>query len=103
MSSAAVSDDRHQPTIAVIAAPQAVVRARAGRLRQPAEDERPEPERVAHADDPALVEDDEAVRAADTRQDPLERLDGVGRRLVGEQGGQQLRVGRGGQPGATAA
>ena len=45
---------------------------------------------------------DQAVRAADARQDPLERLDGVGRRLVGEQRGQQLRVGRGRQPGPTA-
>ena len=39
------------------------VRRRRRRPRQPPEDERPEPERVADADHPALVEDDEAVRA----------------------------------------
>ena len=53
----------------VVAAPQAVVGIAAGGARQPAQDERPEAERVAHADDPALVEDDQAVRAADARQD----------------------------------
>ena len=53
--------------------------------------------RIAHADDPALVEDDERVGAADARQDLPKRRDGVGRLLVGEKGGQQLRVGRGRQ------
>ena len=77
-------------------------RGRRAAAGQAAEDERPEAERVADADDPPLVEDDQAVGAADPRQDPQERLDRVGRRLVGEQRGQQLRVGRGRQPGATA-
>ena len=87
----------------VVAAPQAVVGVDPAAGRQPAEDERPEPERIAHADDPALVEDHQAVRAADARQDALQGLDRVGRGLVGEERGQQLRVGRRRQAGTAAA
>ena len=103
MSSAAVSDERHQPD-AVVGPQATVVRAArpAGVSRQPAEDERPEPVRVADADDPPLVEDDQAERPADAWQDAAERLDRVGRRLVGEQRGQELGVGRGRQAGAAA-
>ena len=103
MSSAAVSDERHQPADASssIHRPSSGPPGRCG-PRQPAEDERPEPVRVADADDPPLVEDDEAERAADARQDLDERLDRVGGGLVGEERRQQLGVGRGRQPGAAA-
>ena len=88
----------------VVVAPQARRRRPPAVGRgQPAEDERPEPVRVADADDPPLVEDDQAERAADAGQDPDERLDRVGGRLVGEERGQELRVGRGRQAGAAAA
>ena len=98
MSRPAVSDDRHQPgRLVVVALPQPVVAAADAGTRQPTEHERPESERVADADDAALVEHDQRVCATDSRQDALERLDRVGRRLVGEQRRQQLRVGRGGQ------
>ncbi len=49
--------------------------------------------RVAHTDHPMLVEDDEAERPADPRQDALERFDRVGGRFVGEQGREELGVG----------
>ena len=88
--------------LGVVAVPQAVVDISGGRARQPTEDQRTETERIAHADDPALVEDHQAVRATHAREDALEGLDGIGGRLVGQERGQQLRVGRGGQAGATA-
>ena len=77
-------------------------RGRPSARRQPPEDERPEAERIADADDPPLVEDDEAVGAADPRQDLAQRLDGVGGRLVGEERGQELGVGGCRQAGAAA-
>ena len=84
---------------AVVVAP-GVGRAR-GR-RQPAEDERPEAVGVADPDEAALVEHDEAVGPADVRQDPQERLDRVGGRLVGQERREELRVGAGGEPAPTA-
>ena len=68
----------------------------------PPEHERPEAVRIADADDPALVEDEQRVGAADARQQLQQRLDGVGRRLVGEERRQELRVGRRGEAGAAA-
>ena len=70
--------------------------------RQPPEDERPEPVRVADADHPLLVEDHEAERAPDARQDLAQGVDRVRGGLVGEERGQQLRVGAGGQAAAAA-
>ena len=58
--------------------------------------------RVADADDPVLVEDDQAERPADPWQDLLERLDGVGGRLVCQERGQELRVGGRREAGAAA-
>src|SRR5829696_2526792 len=75
----------------VIPQPRGAVRR--GRHRQPAEDERAEPVGVAHADDALLVEDDEAERPADAGQDADERVHGVGGRLVGEEGCEELGVG----------
>src|SRR5664280_154106 len=49
-------------------------RARLGR-REPAQDERPEPVRVADADHPPLVEDHQAVGAARRRQHAAEGVD----------------------------
>jgi hypothetical protein len=104
MSSAVVSLARTQPDRVVVVAHS---RVRAGSApgpgRQAAEDERPEAERVADADDAPLVEDDERERAVDSRQDPDERVDRVGGRFVREEGGQELRVGRGRQPASAAA
>ena len=48
------------------------------------------------------VEDHQGVRAADPGQDLAQRVDGVLRRLVGQERGQQLRVGAGGEAAATA-
>jgi hypothetical protein len=59
--------------------------------------------RIADADHPALVEDHEAVRTADARQDAAEGVDGIDGRLVGEEGRQKLRVGRGREPAPSAA
>ena len=103
MSRPAVSDDRHQPDAASspLHRPSSGAAGPCG-ARQPPEDERPEPVRIADADDPPLVEHHQAVRAADARQDLDERVDGVGGRLVGEQRGQELRVGGGRQAGAAA-
>ena len=50
---------------------------------QTAQDEWPEPERIAHADHPAFVEDHKGEGATNARQHTLERFHGVGRRLVG--------------------
>ena len=97
MSRAAVSDERHQPASASSPCHRPSSASDAGGARQASEDQRPEAERVAHADHPALVEDHQAVRAADARQDLPQRLDRVRGRLVGEQRGQQLRIGRGRQ------
>ncbi len=91
---------------AVLVAPQAAVRDVRGVAAvrwQPSQDERTEPERISDADHPALVEDDEAVRPADARQDPDECVDRVGRGLVGEERGQQLRIGRGREAPPAAA
>ena len=44
----------------------------------------------------------ERVRAADARQELQQRVDRVRRRLVGEERGQELRVGRRGEAGAAA-
>ena len=68
--------------------------------REPAEDERPEPVRVADADDALLVEDDEAEGAAHPGQDAAQGVDRVLGRLVGEERGQELRVGAGGETAA---
>ena len=63
---------------------------------QPAQDERPEAVRVADADDPALVQDDQAVRAVDAAAGPASSASTGSRAgLVGEERGQQLRVGAG--------
>ena len=97
MSSAAVSEARIQPPVS---SPHSSGASPGD--REPAEDERPEPVRVADADHPLLVEDDEAVGAADPRQDLAQRVDGVRRRLVGEERGQQLRVGARGEPAPAA-
>ena len=67
----------------VVAPPQAVVAVALGSGEAP-EDERPEPERIADADDASFVEDDQAVGATDPRQHLAQRLDRVGGRLVGE-------------------
>ena len=105
MSRPVVSELRTQPAAASSSPhrPGSSAPSTASGGRQPAEDERAEAVRIADADHPALVEDHEAVRAADAGQDPEQRLDGVGRRLVGQERGQELRVGRRGQPGAAAA
>ena len=84
----------------LIASPDPVVRV--VRRRESAEDERAEPERITNPDDPALVEHDKAVGAPDPRQHALECLHRVARGLIGEQRGQQLRVGRGGESCAAA-
>ena len=99
MSSAAVSEARIQPPVSSPHRPGPSPPGAAG--RRP-EDERAEPVRVADADDAVLVEDDEAERAADPRQDPAQGVDGVVRRLVGEERGQELRVGAGGEAAAPA-
>ena len=81
----------------VVVAPQAVTAvARIDRGQAP-QHEWPEAERIAHADDAALVEDDQAVRAAHPRQHLAQGLDRVRRRLVRKERGQQLRVRRGRQ------
>ena len=103
MSRLAVSDDRHQPGSPSGAnSPSCGPPTGGAGRRQLAEHERPEAVRVAHADDPLLVEDDQAERATDAGQDLAQGLDRVLRRLVGEQRGEQLGVGRGGQAGSAA-
>ena len=85
-----------------------VVAPQPGRLtggfgrRQPAQHERPESEWIADADDSPLVEDDEGIGAPDGRQHAAQRIDEIGRLIVGEQRGQELRVRARGQAGATA-
>ena len=83
--------------------PQAVAADRVVGRGQAAEDERPEAERIADADDPLLVEDDEAVGAVDGGQDAHERIHGVGCRLVGQERREELRVRRGRQRARPAA
>ncbi len=80
MSRPVVSELEDPAGAGVVVAPQAGLRRRRRPRpgRQPAEDERPEAVRVADADDPPLVEDHEAVGAADPGQDAEERLDRVG-------------------------
>ena len=58
--------------------------------------------RVADADDPTVIEDDQAERPADAGQDALQGFDRVRGRFVGEERRQELRVGRGRQAGAAA-
>ena len=67
MSSAAVSEARTHPSVG-----------------QPAQDERPEAVRIAHADEALLVHDHQRVGALRPRQDPQQRLHEVGRRLIGQ-------------------
>ncbi len=62
--------------------------------RQPAQDERPEPMGVAYADDPALVHEDQGIRTLYPGQQAHESLDQVGPRLIGEQRGEHLGIGR---------
>ena len=68
--------------------------------REPAEDERPEPVRVPDADDALLVEHDEAEGPAHPGQDAPQGVHRVLCRLVGEERGQELRVGAGGEAAA---
>ena len=85
-----------------VVAPQAGPVGAVAVVRQPSEDERAEAVRVAHADDLVLGEDHEAERAADPRQHLDQGVDRAVRRLVGEERGQELRVGAGGEAAAPA-
>jgi hypothetical protein len=58
--------------------------------------------RVADADDPTLVQDHEAERAADAGQHLEQGLHRVLGGFVGEERGQELGVGRGRQTRPTA-
>ena len=92
---------REDPAAGLVV-PQARGAVRGGGHRQPAQHERAEAVRIPDADDALLVEDDEAERAAHARQDADERIDGVRGGLVGEERGQELRVGARGEAAAAA-
>jgi hypothetical protein len=62
---------------------------------QPTQDQRPETERIADTDDVLLVEDGQRVGALHQWQNPLESLDRVAGRVVGQKGRQQFGVCRG--------
>ena len=63
------------------------------RQRQAAEDKRAEAMGIPEADDPVLVENDQAEGTAHAGQDMEQGLDRVGGRFVCDQRRQQLRVG----------
>src|SRR5450759_3089003 len=69
---------------------------------EPAQDQRPEADGIAYTDDALLVEDGQRIGPLHKRQHPLQRLDGVGRRIVGQQRRQQFGVGRGRKAGLAA-